>query len=116
MHLGESIKSLREAAGLMQRELAERVGISASMLSFVEAGRREPSISVLRRIGRALEVPTSVLFALALDDTEIDHQTPLGRKAHDLAHSLFDAAMHSVAVRRLQNDHAKKRRVSRRSA
>src|ERR1700730_96973 len=110
MNVGESIKSLREAAGLMQRELAEDVVISASVLSLVEAGKREPSIGVLRAIGRALEVPTSVLFAIALDDSEINRRTPLGRSVHALARSFFEAARHSVAVRRLQNEHAKTRR------
>jgi transcriptional regulator with XRE-family HTH domain len=117
MTVGEAIKSLRAAAGIMQRELADRVGISASMLSLVEAGKREPSISVLRGIGRALEVPTSVLFAVALDDAEVGQGTRTAQQVHELTLHIFEAAKHSVGLKRLQNDNSKsRRRLSRRSA
>ena len=112
MTLGEAIKSLRAAAGIMQRELAERVGISASMLSFVEADKREPSISVLRAIGRALDVPTSVLFAVALADGDVGPDTHTADKVHELTHHIFEAARHSLAVRRLHNDRSKSRRLA----
>src|SRR6266436_9726569 len=104
MTLGEAIRSLRAAAGMMQRELAERVGISASMLSFVEADKREPSISVLRAIGRALDVPTSVLFAVALDDAAVGRGTRTANKVHELTQHIFEAARHSLAAKRLHND------------
>jgi transcriptional regulator with XRE-family HTH domain len=117
MTLGEAIKSLRAAAGIMQRELADRVGITASMLSLVEADKREPSITVLRGIGRALEVPTSVLFAVALDDSEVARGTHDAQKVHELTKNLFEAARHSVVLKRLENDKSKSRRaLSRRSA
>lgn len=104
MTVGESIRSLRGAAGLMQRELAERVGISASMLSLVEAGKREPTIALLRSIGRALGIPTGVLFAIALDDPDIGQGTHDARRAHELTQSLFEAARHLVTGKRVRDD------------
>ena len=109
MTVGEAIKSLRAAAGMMQRELAERAGISASMLSFVEADKREPSIGVLKAIGRALDIPTSVLFAVALDDVEVGQGTRTAQKVRELTQHIFEAAQHSLAARR-HNDHSKSRR------
>src|SRR5437868_498588 len=99
MTVGEAIRSLRLATGLMQREVAERVGISASMLSLVEADKREPSISVLRAIGRALGVPTSVLFAIALQDEDVAKGTVAARKTQKLVEDLFAAALNGVAAR-----------------
>jgi transcriptional regulator with XRE-family HTH domain len=112
MTLGQAIKSLRAAAGIMQRELAERVGISASMLSFVESDKREPSISVLREIGRALDIPTSVLFAVALDDAKAGRGTRAAQQVHELTQHIFEAALHSLAARRLHDDSSKSRRLA----
>ena len=100
MTVGEAIRSLRLAAGLMQREVAERVGISASMLSLVEADKREPSIGVLRAIGRALGVPTGVLFAIALQDDDHPRGTAGARKTQKLVDELFAAALDGVTARR----------------
>jgi transcriptional regulator with XRE-family HTH domain len=40
----------REAAGLSQAELARRAGVSRSVLSVYESGKREPSSEALARI------------------------------------------------------------------
>jgi transcriptional regulator with XRE-family HTH domain len=48
----------REEAGLSQRELAERAGVSQSEIARIESGNREPSIPTLQRIlaGAGLEL------------------------------------------------------------
>lgn len=48
----------REDAGLTQRELAERAGVTQSEIARIEAGNREPSIPTLQRIlaGAGLEL------------------------------------------------------------
>jgi DNA-binding XRE family transcriptional regulator len=79
----ECIKSLRQAANLMQRELADRVGISASMLSLVEAGKREPTISLCVASGRALESQRvsssrSLLLTMILRRTHRPRKTRAG--------------------------------------
>lgn len=48
--------------GLKQKDLAEKVKIQPHYLSLVEAGKREPSLAVLRKIARELDVPVSLLF------------------------------------------------------
>ena len=57
----------REYRGLSQEALAERVGVGASYISQIEAGRREGSVRVLRRIAATLGV--SVDDLLPQDDT-----------------------------------------------
>lgn len=60
--IGRTIKVLRAASGISQKDLAERVGIKPNYLSLVESGKREPSVSVLRTISQELHVPMSFLF------------------------------------------------------
>jgi transcriptional regulator with XRE-family HTH domain len=104
MTIGESIKSLRRSAGLLQRELADDVGISAAMLSLVESGKREPTITLLRNISTALDIPAGVLFAIALEDKSVRPNDPIMRKLHDLTDHLLRAAAHSIKASRARRD------------
>lgn len=65
--LGERIRSKRTEKALSLKELAERIGLTASFLSQIERDLAEPSISSLRRIASALEVP---IFYFLMDDTD----------------------------------------------
>src|SRR6476661_8624416 len=66
--LGARVRALREAEGLSLRDLAERSGVSAPMLSQVERGETSPTISVAERIAGGLELSLSQL--LRLDDSD----------------------------------------------
>jgi|SRR5215208_5636696 len=66
--LGERVKSLREAMDLSLRELAERSGVSAPMLSQVERGETSPTLAVAEKIAAGLELTLSQL--LRLDETK----------------------------------------------
>ena len=50
------IRRYRDAAGLSQQELADRVGISKSYISSLELGYRAPSLNLLVKIAQTLEV------------------------------------------------------------
>jgi uncharacterized protein len=49
----ELLADIRLNSGVSQAELARRTGISQSVLSAYEHGRRQPSVSALARIARA---------------------------------------------------------------
>jgi transcriptional regulator with XRE-family HTH domain len=57
MELGHRIRARRQELGLSLRELAGRVGLTASFLSQIERDLASPSIESLRKISDALEVP-----------------------------------------------------------
>lgn len=57
MELGNRIRQRRKELGLSLRELAERVGLTASFLSQIERDLTSPSLESLRKISDALEVP-----------------------------------------------------------
>jgi transcriptional regulator with XRE-family HTH domain len=66
--IGPRVKALREAMGLSLRDLAERTGVSAPMLSQVERGETSPTLTVAGRIAEGLELSLSQL--LRLDEGE----------------------------------------------
>src|SRR3954471_5470228 len=66
--IGPRVKALREAMGLSLRDLAERSGVSAPMLSQVERGETSPTLSVAGRIAAGLQLSLSQL--LRLDEGE----------------------------------------------
>src|SRR5215475_2956704 len=66
--IGDRVRSLREAMDLSLRDLAERSGVSAPMLSQVERGETSPTLSVAARIARGLDLSLSQL--LRLDETQ----------------------------------------------
>jgi XRE family transcriptional regulator, regulator of sulfur utilization len=65
--LGARVKALREAAALSLRDLAERSGVSAPMLSQVERGETSPTLTVAARIAGGLELRLSQLLRLDED-------------------------------------------------
>ena len=62
--LGARVRALREAEGLSLRDLAERSGVSAPMLSQVERGETSPTVSVAERIAAGLDLRLSQLLRL----------------------------------------------------
>jgi transcriptional regulator with XRE-family HTH domain len=60
--LGNAIKLVRTASGTKQGVLAKNLNVSANYLSLVENGKREPSISFLKRLAGALGVPVGIFF------------------------------------------------------
>jgi XRE family transcriptional regulator, regulator of sulfur utilization len=64
IHIGPRVKALREAMDLSLRDLAERSGVSAPMLSQVERGETSPTLHVASRIAAGLELKLSQLLRL----------------------------------------------------
>jgi transcriptional regulator with XRE-family HTH domain len=60
--LGERIKALRAERALQQRQLAEKAGLTPSMVSQIESGRLTPSLHTLGKLAGALGVPMGTLF------------------------------------------------------
>ena len=65
--LGARIRALREAMDLSLRDLADRSGVSAPMLSQVERGETSPTLQVASRIAAGLELRLSQLLRLDED-------------------------------------------------
>jgi transcriptional regulator with XRE-family HTH domain len=62
--IGPRVRALREAMDLSLRDLAERSGVSAPMLSQVERGETSPTLHVAARIAAGLDLRLSQLLRL----------------------------------------------------
>jgi transcriptional regulator with XRE-family HTH domain len=60
--MGEHLREARRARRLSLRELAERLGVSPSLISQIETGRANPSVSTLYAIAAELDVSLDELL------------------------------------------------------
>ncbi len=60
--IGEKLRASRHERGLSLRELAERLGVSPSLISQIERGRANPSVSTLYQIVAELDVSLDELL------------------------------------------------------
>jgi transcriptional regulator with XRE-family HTH domain len=83
----KAFRIIRAAFGLKQADLAERIPITASQLSLIEAGKRQPSLRVVGALGRELGVPTALISLLA--STEGEFTSKSDSDVSDLARALL---------------------------
>ncbi len=62
---GSGLRERRRRAGLTQRQLAERAGMSQPTIAAIESGTRQPTSATRARLDAALRVPPSVLLQYA---------------------------------------------------
>ena len=60
--LAEEVRTLRQARGISQSELARRIGSTQPAVARLEAGGVAPTIETLERIADALDLKLSVSF------------------------------------------------------
>jgi len=60
--IAERVRELRAARGLTLEGLAERSGVSRSMISLIERGESSPTAVLLERLATGLDVPLASLF------------------------------------------------------
>ena len=60
--MGEALREARAARGLSLRELADRLGVSPSLISQIETGRANPSVSTLYAIAAELDISLDELL------------------------------------------------------
>jgi transcriptional regulator with XRE-family HTH domain len=55
-NLGVNLKAARRKLGLTQEEVANRSGVHATEVSRIEAGKRDPQVSTVEKLARAVEL------------------------------------------------------------
>ena len=66
--MGDRLRAARRAKRLSLRDLAGRLGLSASLISQVETGRARPSVSTLYAITSAL--------GISIEDMDLPRYSP----------------------------------------
>ena len=58
------ITKLREGQGLTQRDLAKKAKVTAAYVAMIKTGvRKNPSLAILKRLAKALNVPVTELLS-----------------------------------------------------
>jgi transcriptional regulator with XRE-family HTH domain len=79
--VGSRLRRLREERGLSLNELSRRSGVSAAHLSEIERSLSTPSLKTLDKLAQMIDVPTSQLFPINIEET-------LGQKVRRLRETM----------------------------
>ncbi|MCD8119994.1 MAG: helix-turn-helix domain-containing protein [Lachnospiraceae bacterium] len=69
MDFGSKLKYLRTSSGMTQKQLAERIGVTKSVISFYELRERTPSPDVLIKLSDIFRVSTDYLLGIERNDS-----------------------------------------------
>ena len=69
--LGPRVKTLRQERGLLQKHLAEKAGLTASMVSQIEAGRMTPTLPTLGKLAAAFGISIPELLEPSAEGARI---------------------------------------------
>ncbi len=67
MNVGRAIRSMREKLGLSQKEMADKLGITPSMVCQIERGTKIPSLYLSVEIADVLQCSLETLVSSAKD-------------------------------------------------
>ncbi|MFN0033394.1 MAG: helix-turn-helix domain-containing protein [Flavobacteriales bacterium] len=76
MNIGLAIKKIRTEKGISQGDFAKACEVSQTAISQIENSVRRPNKSTLEKICKGLEVPETILYLYALEESDI----PEGKK------------------------------------
>lgn len=71
MAVGERVRVAREAAGISQKSLADKIGVSEYTIIRLEKGRRAAKSDELEKIATALDVPRGRMISVPLLSREV---------------------------------------------
>lgn len=74
MNIGEAIKKMRASRGLSQKELAEKIGMSATALCNIEKGHCFPSKDTIKAICDAMDIPVSWLLFSSITEEDVPEE------------------------------------------
>ncbi|QPF93277.1 helix-turn-helix transcriptional regulator [Bradyrhizobium commune] len=102
IEVGSRVKRLRTQAGLTLEEFAAQSGVSRAMLSKVERGEKSPTLAIIVRIAKGLNVSMSALMGAEPDAAQVT----VIRKANRLAFTDPETGFerHNLSPTHLDND------------
>jgi transcriptional regulator with XRE-family HTH domain len=80
-YIAGRIRTLRAVQALSLEALAEKSGVSRSMISLIERGESSPTAAVLDKLATALDIPLYSLFAAPAEEAAQPSSGPLARRA-----------------------------------
>jgi transcriptional regulator with XRE-family HTH domain len=71
MNVGQAIRLCRKRRGASQSAVARRARCSVSYLSMFENSKRDPTLSTLTKVAKALQVHDGLLFFLTSEQEDL---------------------------------------------
>lgn len=71
MNIGKALKETRIKADLRQKIVAEKTGITASYISQVESGKKNPSIEIIEKLCKLYKIPVAIIMWKAIDVKDV---------------------------------------------
>jgi transcriptional regulator with XRE-family HTH domain len=102
VELGTRVKRLRTQAGLTLEEFAAQSGVSRAMLSKVERGEKSPTLAIIVRIAKGLNVSMSALMGAEPDAAQVAVIRRANRLAFKDPETGFER--HNLSPSHLDND------------
>ena len=102
MALYERLKEARINARLTQEQMAERIGVAKSTLSGYENGNREPSVAIIAKVMKVLQVDANYLYQDEMENltcSEMSHMEKyrcLDRHGRELIDLVLDKELQRV--------------------
>lgn len=76
MSYGKALKLIRTSRNISQKELSVLVDVNPSYISLIEKGKRIPTIEIIEKIVKALDIPIHLFFLLSSDKEEVKKLYP----------------------------------------
>src|SRR5947208_6308643 len=77
--MGTRLRTLREARGMSQGELAKQAKITREYVNKLEAGRYDPTLGVLQRLAKALRISLTEMLDPYAGGTQADRAALIRR-------------------------------------
>ncbi|MGF1860548.1 helix-turn-helix domain-containing protein [Photobacterium profundum] len=90
MNFSNTLEKCRKHRKLSKKDLADKIGKSASYITLLEQGKREPNLSLIEDLCSALDIPTPVFMFLASQDQDLPMSDELTAKIEKLMYQLID--------------------------
>ena len=108
MHIASTMKNARNALGITQEQLAERIGVSVRHIMNLEGSVNMPSATVLFRIIRELNIDPNLIFfpEKAAKDTDIDDLVRMLYRCDDRSTKIIRATVLAALDSQVTSDHS----------
>ena len=97
MTTGELIRAARKKAGLTQKELGAKLGVSGAMIAQYETGVRTPKVDTMQRIAEPLSVSWIDLYSVPLGEY-IESKSEIDKHRNMYTELFFDPEIQKTSA------------------
>ena len=97
----ENIKYYRKEQGFSQQTLAEKCDIATNYLSEIERGQKFPSVEIIERLSRELNIPASLFFLEA--NSKIDDNDLIKKRNKEFSEKLINTVTNLLKEYNISN-------------